>query len=210
MMPAIDEPHSGAIMAGMYENDIQKLYVAYLGRPADPDGLQFWEGAAEASHGNLADIATAFAHSAEYLGLTGGVAPAKVIQMGYQVMFGRLPDLGGFNFWLTAVQSGSLSADQVLTSMAAAAQGDDLKTFQAKVAYADTFTKLLDTPAEIQDYVTPGGLQAAVVMLSTVDASHPTPSTEPVHTGPVTALGDAALAITLVGIGGADALVHLA
>jgi hypothetical protein len=39
----------------VYSDDVQKIYIAYYGRPADAVGLAFWESQLEATGGNLVD-----------------------------------------------------------------------------------------------------------------------------------------------------------
>jgi hypothetical protein len=39
----------------VYSDDVQKIYIAYYGRPADAVGLAFWESQLEATSGNLVD-----------------------------------------------------------------------------------------------------------------------------------------------------------
>jgi len=41
-------------------NIIQSLYVAYYGRPADPQGLEFWATLLDKSEGDLNGIINAF------------------------------------------------------------------------------------------------------------------------------------------------------
>lgn len=60
-------------MATTYHNDIQKLYVAYFGRPADPAGLAFWETQVEAANGSTAAVSAQFAASAEYKSTYAGM-----------------------------------------------------------------------------------------------------------------------------------------
>lgn len=56
-----------------YDNELQKLYVAYFARPADPAGLNYWNSivtaavAAGASvDGILASVANSFASAPEF------------------------------------------------------------------------------------------------------------------------------------------------
>lgn len=40
--------------AATYFNQIQQLYIAYFGRPADPVGLTFWATQVDAANGSVA------------------------------------------------------------------------------------------------------------------------------------------------------------
>ncbi|TEA69485.1 sugar ABC transporter ATP-binding protein, partial [Allopusillimonas ginsengisoli] len=43
-----------------YHDEVQKIYIAYYGRPADPVGLNFWAGKLDAAAGDLSEIIDAF------------------------------------------------------------------------------------------------------------------------------------------------------
>lgn len=45
---------------------IQQLYVAYYGRPADPNGLTYWATRLEDNGGDLGEVINAFATSTEF------------------------------------------------------------------------------------------------------------------------------------------------
>nr|MDH4395192.1 DUF4214 domain-containing protein [Limnobacter sp.] len=61
-------------------NSVQRLYLAYYGRPADPVGLNFWADKLDAARGSLSGILDAFATSAESQTLFGNRAPADQIK----------------------------------------------------------------------------------------------------------------------------------
>ena len=58
---------------GINTEAVQKLYVAYFNRPADPIGLAHWEGQLSstvvATQAQLTAIAAGFSGSAEYTAL---------------------------------------------------------------------------------------------------------------------------------------------
>lgn len=51
---------------GIYTEAVQKLYVAYFNRPADPSGLEYWENVVANNNGSTAAISAAFSQSPEY------------------------------------------------------------------------------------------------------------------------------------------------
>ena len=53
-------------------NLVQKAYIAYYGRPADPAGLAFWASDLEANGLRLERIINAFGNSAESQALYSG------------------------------------------------------------------------------------------------------------------------------------------
>ncbi|MCC6073470.1 DUF4214 domain-containing protein [Massilia sp. GCM10020059] len=139
-------------MATTYHTEIQKLYVAYFNRPADPGGLAFWEGVVEAANGSTTAVAAAFAASAEYQAEYAGMSTADIINQIYINLFGRSAEPTGLAFWANAVANGAVTIDTAVTTIAAGAQGTDKVAFDSKVTYASAFTAALDTPAEQAGY----------------------------------------------------------
>lgn len=156
-----------------YYNDIQKLYVAYFNRPADVPGLLYWEGVVEAKNGSTADVAKAFAASAEYKSVYGSLDAYHVVGAVYQNLFGHSADVAGLNFWAQGLIAGNFTVDQAVTAIAAGAQGTDLSAYNNKVAAAVAFTGQLDTTDEILFYSGATANAAAKGFISsiTTDAS---------------------------------------
>jgi hypothetical protein len=141
-------------MATTYNNDIQKLYVAYFNRPADPNGLAFWETAVEAAKGSTAGVAAEFAKQAEYTAAFSGKTNAQIVDQVYVNLFGRSSagDTGA-QFWIDGLNNKVITIADVVTSVAAGAQGSDKIAFANKVTAAASFTGALDTDAEKAGYV---------------------------------------------------------
>jgi hypothetical protein len=85
---------------GTYRDPIQKLYIAYFGRPADAAGLQFWEQVAE-SQGNVKGVSQAFANSAEFAGLTAGMTYQQKIHQVFNNLYNHncTESEGVMTFW---------------------------------------------------------------------------------------------------------------
>lgn len=132
-------------MATTYYNDIQKLYVAYFNRPADTAGLAYWEGVVEGAKGSTTAVSAAFAASAEYKTAYAGMANADVVNQVYLNLFGRAAEQAGKDYWAGLMTSGKITIDQVVTQIAAGAQGSDLVAYNDKVAAASAFTTALGT-----------------------------------------------------------------
>ena len=139
-------------MATTFYNDIQKLYVAYFNRPADPKGLAFWESAVEAAGGSTAAVSAAFAGSDEYKAAYANKTNAQIVDTVYQNLFGRPAEDAGKAFWTNALDKGIITIDAAVTAIAQGAQGTDLVAFNNKVAAASAFTTAVDTDAEINGY----------------------------------------------------------
>lgn len=139
-------------MATDYINEVQKLYVAYFSRPADPAGLTFWANNLATNPNGYQEIAQAFSTSAEYQATYGGMANRAVVAEVYENLFGRPGEDAGIDFWTNALNNGSLNIGNVVTGVAAGAQGDDRIAFNAKVGVSTNFTTRIDTDAEKAAY----------------------------------------------------------
>jgi hypothetical protein len=92
-------------------DQIQQLYIAYYGRPADTGGLNYWAAQLDASNGNLSSIIDAFATSAESTALYGaGTTAESLVTAIYQNILHRAPDAEGMAFYTQALSNGSISA----------------------------------------------------------------------------------------------------
>jgi hypothetical protein len=158
---------------GVYTQAVQQLYVAYFNRPADVAGLAYWEGVVAKANGDTSAVSAAFAASAEYKAAYANMDAYHVVAQVYQNLFGHAPDLPGLNFWGQALLNGQMTVDNVVTQIAAGAQGTDMTAYNNKVAAATAFTAALDTPAEVLAYNGDAANAAAKTFVSSVtdDAS---------------------------------------
>lgn len=130
-----------------YLDTVQKVYIGYYQRPADPGGEIYWASNLDTAGGNLSGIMSAFATSAESTALYGTITSSNistVVTGFYNSMFGRAPETAGLNFWVNGFNSGQFTATNILLSILNAAQGEDLATINNKVTAANLFTKAID------------------------------------------------------------------
>ena len=153
---------------GVYTAAVQQLYVAYFNRPADVQGLAYWEGVVTKANGSTAAVSAAFAASDEYKATYAGQDAYHVVATVYQNLFGHAPDLAGLNFWGQAMINGQVTVANAVTQIAAGAQGTDLTAYNNKVAAAGLFTAALDTTAEVLGYSGASANGAAKSWLSTI------------------------------------------
>lgn len=153
---------------GIYTEAIQKLYVAYFSRPADPAGLTYWEGVVAAANGSTAAVSAAFAASAEYKAAFAGMTQYQIVNTIYMNLFGRSAEPAGLEFWGQNLIAGKITIDAVVTAVAAGAQGTDLVAYNSKVSAATEFTAALDTTPEILGYTGPAANAAAINWLAGV------------------------------------------
>lgn len=88
---------------------IQVLYTAFFGRPADPDGLAYWANGVLGAKEELGQIADTFSQTMEYLSTILGLTTEQIVDLFYRNMFGRFAEKEGQDFWVTAIKSGNLN-----------------------------------------------------------------------------------------------------
>jgi S-layer protein len=140
---------------------VQRLYVAYFNRPADPGGLAYWEGllpSTTATQAQLAAIANGFSGSAEYAMLYGSLPNTVMVNSLYLNLFGRAAEAAGLSYWAGRLQAGSETFASLALQLTYSAQGTDATAIANKVSAANAFTAEIDTPGEILGY---SGMTAA-------------------------------------------------
>lgn len=135
-------------MATDYINEVQKLYIAYFSRPADPAGLTFWADQLATNPNGYQNISANFSTSAEYRAMYGSMDNRAVVAEVYENLFGRVAEAAGVDFWANALNSGAMTIDNVVTQIASGSQGTDRTIYNGKVAVATAFTNRIDTDVE--------------------------------------------------------------
>lgn len=193
---AVDEPVQPArtatgvpVSQADHERVAQQLYLAYLGRAADPGGLAFFAGASRDAQlpmdmgamywrygvePSVRQVLDSLADSPEAFALYSGEHAAAVTAM-YRNLFNRDPDPGGLAFWSGALARGDLTRGQVPVALLAGAALSDLQIFDRKTDVAAAFSAALNTPERAAAYNGEGAVAAlrqvlAKVTVSTTDA----------------------------------------
>ena len=120
---------------------IQGIYVALFGRPADPDGLAYFNDVTN----NGADLTAIgdLASTEEYQSRFTGLSNEEIINSIYQSLFGRDGEPTGIDFFVTALENGTYNINNIAIAILDGAQGDDLATVNAKIAAANIFLSLI-------------------------------------------------------------------
>lgn len=153
--------------------DIQELYIAYFGRPADPSGLAYWIQVANQQ--GLQKTANFFGTTPEFQARIGSLSTEQAINTFYVNLFGRQADPEGLLFWTNKVQTGVFSLEDAGFFIANNTSPADATVLNNKVESAQLWTKNLDTTDEILAFNTQGGQAAGITFLTGVVN---TPATE--------------------------------
>ncbi|MCD2515305.1 DUF4214 domain-containing protein [Massilia sp. G4R7] len=152
-------------MATDYVNEVQKLYVAYFGRPADTSGMGFWVNQLQNNPSGYEMISNAFSTSPEYQQMYGGQSNREVVLDIYRNVFGREGDQGGVDFWTARLDAGDITVGNAVVALAQSAvnaNNNDGFVFKARVGVATAFTEHLNLPAEQNAYAGPAAMQIAM------------------------------------------------
>lgn len=156
---------------------VQRLYVAYFNRPADPTGLAYWEGqlgATPATQAQLASIASGFSGSAEYAALYAGQSNQQIVSSLYSNLFGRSAEQAGVVYWAGKLTDNSITFADLALQLTYSAQGTDAIAIANKLSASKTFTEALNTPAEMVGYSGMASAASARSWLATVTDSSAT------------------------------------
>ena len=161
--------------------EVQELYVAYFGRPADPVGLDYWMDTLAGNVVTLDDISRSFAESQEYRDNYSHMDSRTVVTKIYDHLFGRVAEAAGVDFWANLMDRGVIAIDDAVREIAEAAVGTDAVVFNGKAAVATVFTLRLDTPNEVAAYSRDAEFGLAMEFLATIkDAKTALDAVDPV------------------------------
>ncbi len=83
-----------------------RIYKAAFDRAPDYGGLGFWYNAMDHGGASLADVAGEFIKSTEFKAMYGdNSTDANFINLLYSHVLGRIPDQGGYDFWINALHT---------------------------------------------------------------------------------------------------------
>jgi len=144
---------------------IQKMYIAYFGRPADTIGLQYWADKTEAQ------IIAGFSASSESQALFGNQGSAAKVNAIYNNLFARDAEPAGLQYWVQKLNSGEVSQAEAMYTILNNAGAGDATAVANKLAAAEAFTAQIDTTPEILGYTGANAAQSAREWLGKVNAN---------------------------------------
>lgn len=162
-------------------SEVQSLYIAYFGRPADPEGLRYWtEGVGSTTP--LAEIANGFATTAEFRFDTEGRPVDEVINKFYLNLFNRIGEVDGVRYWTGLVNDGLLTLQEVGLNIAQAAlalgpNNSDRISEESKIKASQQWTTAIGATTEgVLAYTGDNGIAAGRAFLAPVVNPTSTPS----------------------------------
>jgi len=157
--------------AASYYSTVQKAYIAFYGRPADPNGLTYWAHRIDAAGGNISSIIQSFGTSAEASSLYGSLSNAAAVNALYLQIFGRDADVTGLNFYVGKLLDGSYTLVDIAQRVIDGASGSDATIVENKLTAAQAYTNAIDTTSEVLAYTGNDAAESARAWLSTVSST---------------------------------------
>lgn len=149
-----------------FDSTVNSFYLAFYGRPADPDGLKFWSAHLANNGGNLASITAVFANSEEAQVRFGTDTLGERIGEIYGQLFNRAPDAAGLAFWSNAITQGHATLADVAVAILGGAQGSDQTLSALRQQAADDFTAQVEASGTL--YSGYASIEAARILVRAV------------------------------------------
>lgn len=131
-------------------NQVQSLYLAYFGRPAEQAGLTYWTAQTNAT---VDQISAAFAQQPEYSNVYGSLNRVQTIQELYTNLFNRTASDNEINYWNA---SQDITVDRLALALVNGATGNDSVTLSNKVGISQVLTAQAGASASAQALTTAG------------------------------------------------------
>jgi hypothetical protein len=160
-----------AALSDPLADTIIKSYIAYFGRPADPQGLQYYVDVQKQSGNAIEKIIDNFGRSPEYNALYSNATPEAKVNDLYHHLFNRDAEPDGLKFWVGNLNSGAVTLTNIAFAMVNGALNGDAVTVAEKVKVARNFTSSIDTQGEIDSYAGADAALNARKYLSTVTSN---------------------------------------
>lgn len=118
--PAVSAPAASTQVAGAarlvaeggVEGFVNRLYTVALGREADPTGYAYWVEMLNSKQMTATEVADGFFNSPEFA--ARDLNNVEYLTVLYSVFFNREPDHNGLNHWVSYLQNGLLTREQVI------------------------------------------------------------------------------------------------
>lgn len=120
---------------------VQQLYIAYLGRAADPAGLAYWAGEIDQGLISLDQLRQNLVNEQpEYLENYGQLSNEELTDTVYENLFNREADAAGRDYWVGQLESGAVRQDQLIIAYVNGASEPDQLVLSNKLFIAECYT----------------------------------------------------------------------
>ncbi len=155
-------------MRNVGSTDLQKLYLAYFGRPADPSGKNYWLSQLK-NLLTLKDISNEFSRQEEYIkSIPSDKSIEFKINKVYLNLFNRKADFDSLNYWLKMVENPEynisdfvynllFSADKYL-SIQLEQEAKDKEILENKLSAAEIFTNQISKSISLVNLYKPDSI----------------------------------------------------
>ncbi len=169
-------------MINIDSNELQKLYIAYFGRPGDPSGINYWLSNSSCLL-TLKDISNELSRQDEYTKyINNDKSFDSRINKLYLNLFNRKADFDGLNFWLEMVQTQNYKISDIVYNLLYSSNKRgpinpaqlklDLNILENKIFAADTFTNQISKSISLINLYKPESLSPWISGKSLIRASN--------------------------------------
>lgn len=178
-------------MSSLNSNKLQKLYIAFFGRPCDPAGMNYWLSKLE-NNVNSVDVAKAFSLQDEYtISLTSANSIEFQINQIYFNLFARKADFDSLSNWSLMCKKGELKVYELASILTTDKSNlgkkidnislNDVEVLEKKVEAAQLFTEQISKdigwinsyqPESIDPWILGKALQVGINYLNNVDSNY--------------------------------------
>ncbi len=149
-------------------NELQKLYIAYFGRPGDPSGINYWLSRSKEAI-SIREISSELSRQDEYINYIAHDKPVDFrINKLYLNLFNRKADFDGLKYWIEMVDSKEYKISDILYdlvystikpySVDSEQVKNDLQILQNKVLAAKLFTEQIGKSISLINLYKPDSL----------------------------------------------------
>jgi len=133
---------------------VQQMYLAYYGRPADVQGLDYWTSKLVENDSDMSSIIQAFGRSQESQNLYSDLDTRDMIRLIYLRLFDREPDSQGLAWWANEIDSGNVSLIDASARIFYGAQPgtQDHALLQMRVEACHDFTQRLRDDSKLAEW----------------------------------------------------------
>ncbi|WPL13151.1 MULTISPECIES: DUF4214 domain-containing protein [Thiorhodovibrio] len=154
--------------ASDYLVQVDTMFIAYMGRPASPSGLEYYAQKLDESGGNYLILVDDFYKSDEGKAYYDGLSPEDQVDQVFQNVFGREAPPDGEAYWADLVSNNVISVAEMAYTIAYNASAADTAALDAKREASTIFN---DAMAEDGlSFDTPESKEAARFFLASITA----------------------------------------